>query len=218
MTTTLMKRLRALNSKERYWLIQNALAGQDEDLRHRKMAELESRMSLSKGFRDRIGAILGVSVPENAFWAMDYHLDWLWAAKNCTDKNIASYESGYRQNQQDVDLIIAYDDPDARITRMILVEAKGVGAWSESQLKSKIERFRDLFGDDGRKWQGVEPYFLIMSPKPKKDKKGWPPWTLRNGEPCWAELYIPKEACKAMRSDSNGKSTRDGSHVKICPR
>jgi hypothetical protein len=60
---TLVKALEKFNRKERYWLIRSALG--------------ESSEKLDSKFCDLIYGKHSIEVPEDAWWAMDYHLDWL---------------------------------------------------------------------------------------------------------------------------------------------
>ena len=61
-----IKWLKTFNAKERYFLL--AYAQDQEELK------------LGPFFRGQLSQKLGVVVPEDAFIAMDYHLDWLYAA------------------------------------------------------------------------------------------------------------------------------------------
>ncbi len=62
----LVESLEKFNRKERYWLLKNALKSDS--------------MVLGEEFRKNLGKKIGISIPENAWWAMDYHLDWLIGA------------------------------------------------------------------------------------------------------------------------------------------
>ena len=67
--SNLIELLERFNRKERYFLIGQALGN--------------AGFCLSEEFRCRIGGRIGVSVPPNAFTAMDYHLDWIAASLSC---------------------------------------------------------------------------------------------------------------------------------------
>ena len=64
----LIDHLKAFNRKERFILLHEALGFHGQSFR------------MSANFSQRLGDCLGVRVPENAFVAMDYHLDWLQIA------------------------------------------------------------------------------------------------------------------------------------------
>ena len=61
----LIEWLESFNRKERFFLIGNALGNTD--------------FSLSDEYRTKLGAVLGIHPPKDAFVAMDYHLDWIHA-------------------------------------------------------------------------------------------------------------------------------------------
>ncbi|MHB1415078.1 MAG: hypothetical protein ACYC1C_07475 [Chloroflexota bacterium] len=62
----------SFNRKERFFLVGQALGNPS--------------FTLSAQFRGRLGESFGLQVPENAFVAMDYHLDWLYASLFLHDK------------------------------------------------------------------------------------------------------------------------------------
>jgi hypothetical protein len=97
--------------------------------------------TLSDGFRAKLDETLSIEVPKNAGWAFDYHLDWLAVAlslysegKTCdhlpeigritNDLGKAPDDAAtcdkllMEGNQQDADLLIAYDKT------LVVVEAK----------------------------------------------------------------------------------------------
>ena len=61
--------LKAFNSKERHWLV----------------AAVTGSPPLSTDFRAALGHVIGESVPPGAWWAMDFHLDWLEAASSAPE-------------------------------------------------------------------------------------------------------------------------------------
>jgi hypothetical protein len=58
--------LRALNRKERFYLVGFALDNTD--------------FKLGEEFRAQLEQSFGLSIPPDAFVAMDYHLSWIYAA------------------------------------------------------------------------------------------------------------------------------------------
>ncbi len=67
----LIELLDDLNSKERFFLVRQALG----------------EFQLGADFRQELGEAIGLAIPSGAFSWMDYHLDWLVAA-------LRAYESG----------------------------------------------------------------------------------------------------------------------------
>lgn len=121
--------LEDFNRKERYWLIRNALGDPDELL------------PLSPSFRETIAKETGLDIPADAWWAIDYHIDWLFgAAQSYLCKDI---RGDYRKDlltgsQEDFDFVIAYG------TTLIVIEAKAMGIWEEEQYNSKFNRLDRL--------------------------------------------------------------------------
>jgi hypothetical protein len=123
--------LQSFNRKECFYLVGAALGNPG--------------FALSADFRAAVGARLGLALPEGAFVAMDYHLDWLCASL---------YLHGHggdrgphpnagrliRAQQEDIDLLVTYQEQ--RACRLILLEAKGATGWSNQQLRSKTARRR----------------------------------------------------------------------------
>src|SRR5437867_10824481 len=121
--------LTRFNRKERFYLIGMALGNRD--------------FRLSDDFREQLAARLALPVREDSFVAMDYHLNWLYAAAHfasngseplgsphCENPLIEDGE-GLRivqSNQEDIDLVIA--SLQGGICHLILIEAKGVTSWS----------------------------------------------------------------------------------------
>lgn len=176
------------NRKERYHLIRHAVTG--------------GPMSLSDGFRREVGEVLDLSVPDNAYVAMDYHLDWLSAAYHIASKGGTietamnrKDENGYENypndksdpvlagNILDTDLLIAYRC-DGRVV-VILVEAKADSDWSLSQISDKAARLKSIFDEGRDSSKLIKPYFLLLGPSKKSsstlskeqaDGKRFPSW------------------------------------------
>jgi len=154
---TMIENLRKLNRKERFFLVGMALGNQE--------------FRLSEVFRKELSEKFRVSVVESAFVAMDYHMNWMYAAAALTyEKPLINriYDNTNKVidgTQEDVDLVVAFEDQSSLI-HLILLEAKGVTAFSNKQFEHKMNRLQSIFGEDGRKWLKVKPYFGLVSPKP----------------------------------------------------
>jgi len=207
----LLAMLESLNRKERFFLVGSAL---DNKL-----------FSLGSHFRSELEKCAGVSIPADAWVAMDYHLDWIAAAVHLeTTKSISSSlfdnpgQRIVRGNQEDVDLIVGFGTPTD--TTLILIEAKGVTAWSKTQMDSKVERLGEIFGTDEFISSAIKPILVLTSPKSPTDKlkaKKWPEWMTNDGSPRWMPMSMPKRR-QLIRCDENGKSDADGQHAKIIER
>ncbi|PLX88390.1 MAG: hypothetical protein C0618_04300 [Desulfuromonas sp.] len=220
----LIKWLKAFNAKERYFLLAYV---QDQDA-----------LQLGPFFRGQLSQKLGVMVPKDAFVAMDYHLDWLYAALHVavygpegsgpggSHENVLEKVAGEQKQkrmiqgqQEDADLLIAFDLDG--VTHLILIEAKGVTSWGNTQMRSKALRLKQIFHDDGGRWENVKPYFLMNSPTEPpyrhdgKTKgivlKGYPKWMLaENGKLSFLPMTnLHRESLKRVtrteKSDAEGK-------------
>ena len=99
---------------------------------------------------------------------------------------------------------------------LILVEAKAYFGWTNVQLLSKAKRLRTIFGEDGKKWSNVQPYFRAMGPKDPNESgrlklKCLPKWMLnRDDKLQWLCLQLPKgERRMVSRFDKHKHKDRD---------
>lgn len=194
--------LRSFNRKERFLLIGTALGN--------------PKFRLGTKFRKRLGDRFALEVPSNAFVAMDYHLDWIYASAylshqgvNDSDKhpNPDKLVSG---NQEDVDLIVAFDAGET--THLIMLEAKAETAWSNKQMDSKAERLTAIFGRGGHRFPQLRPCFGLMSPRPpgQLNTGSWPSWMRDSeGSPWWMELTMPPGRKKVTRWDDSPKPPKE---------
>lgn len=173
--TAVLDYLKRLNRKERFLLLEEALGA--------------STFSLDRRFRDRLQDCLGrrlpkTGIPQDAFVAMDYHMDWIQMAlhlagrlpsflddKDKKEERIchAKDKSGeylFRANQQDVDLLVAFDDSEN--THIIMIEAKAETYWTNNQLNGengKIDRLKAIFGENEDECYPVVPHLVLLSPE-----------------------------------------------------
>ena len=208
--TDLLKILESFNRKERFFLIAQALGCSNSG---------EPAFSLSDSFRKQLNKIfkltnIDVAIPEEpamVFVAMDYHLDWLQAALTLADNQDGESKFSNKGEkgpviegtQKDVDLLVAFKAGET--FHLILVEAKAYSVWTNDQLSSKAARLRTIFGEDGKKWSDVQPYFWTMAPRdPNKSKRlrreCLPKWMLNNDrELQWLRLQLPKSKRRMVR-------------------
>ncbi|MGE3913960.1 MAG: hypothetical protein AB7K36_31740 [Chloroflexota bacterium] len=210
--TDVLDYLRRFNRKERFFLVGQALGNQN--------------FRLSDQFCHDVGTELLIDVPPDAFVAMDYHLDWLYASLHLSADggNYGPHLNDrkmVRAQQEDIDLLIAYQAGDQ--FHIVLVEAKGESAWSNQQMISKAGRFGDIFGAAGSAFESVVPHFLAMSPRrPHLRTDTWPTWMLRDGTIPWLRLDMGDGLLKISRwtpgpGDGAGKADRNGTHWKVIP-
>ncbi|MEP9364011.1 hypothetical protein ABLE68_13665 [Nocardioides sp. CN2-186] len=190
--------LRAFDSHERGILLQ-WIAGQD--------------FILSDEVRRTIGAAIERVIPEAPFVAMDYTLDWLYAAVRTTHEGteIATRRPwpGGKQltaSPEDIDLLIAWEDKDGPHT--ILVEAKGFTGWSNSQMTSKAARLAAIFPSDLA--ISFDVHFVLAGPKrsPGLSTEGWPAWMSQNNRVHFVNIPDPGTRYSVQRCDSDGRPTK----------
>lgn len=200
----LVKTLERFNRKERYWLIRNALR--------------ESSQNLGGTFTEKLSAVLGITIPGDAWWAMDYHLDWLIGALHLLKRGKVDVPEANDDliagTQQDMDLVIAFE------RTLILIEAKADTSWSNEQLNEKVARFKQIFDVERNLIGDLQIYFVLMSPKEsegiKPESGNWPSWmTNGNNEPLFLKLEMPSDFLRVVRCDTNGKSDKNGGSWKI---
>ena len=200
--------LARFNRKERFFLVGMALDNRS--------------FQLGAEFRKCIKSHLGLDVPADAFAAMDYHLDWIYAGLKLASNagNSGPYSNVtkvIRAHQEDIDFIFAYQR--AGICHVVLLEAKGVTGWSTARLRSKAERLGEIFGQDGYAFDGVKPYFALISPhRPHKlVTERWPNWMKPGDAVPWMELPVASERLKVTRCTPAGVPSKDGDYWRVTP-
>lgn len=206
--TELTDLLRRLNRKERFYLVGTALGNTD--------------FRLADDFRDSVESLFGIAIPRDTFVAMDFHIEWLYAALEVfsrhTSGSVPVANSGViRGNQEDVDLLIAFDA--GSTTHLAMLEAKATGSFTNKQMGSKTKRLSTIFGRNGDAYPRVVPHFGLISPRrPRRlDCGSWPAWAADEGKPRWLPLSLPEDLMKVTRCDGAGKQDRDGGHWKLEP-
>jgi hypothetical protein len=218
---TLIDLLRSFNRKERFYLVGKALGNPG--------------FKLGRGFRGLLKKAFGLPVPENAFVAMDYHFDWIYASlflaspkadeavahKDHRNQPVYACTGAITANQEDVDLLIAFpDEPSPLQTHLLLLEAKLDTGWTNKQFRSKAKRLKEIFGEDGDSCDGVIPHFAILSPDDSLglDKQALPKWACPDGSPVWIEFPKPKDLQKVTRCNRKGVPDKDGKYWTVYAR
>jgi hypothetical protein len=117
--------------------------------------------------------------------------------------------------QEDVDLLISYEDATTHQNELILIEVKGDSSFGNNQLKSKIVRAasaRDFYHElcKGEHLE-VNFHFALMSPRePRRLTAEWPDWALRNRKIPWIELPFAADLLMVSRCDKSGLRQRNG--------
>ena len=196
----IIENLRMLNRKERFILLKEAL-GKDT-------------FQLSGCFRKKLKECLGLGfeIPDCAYVAMDYHIDWIQMAiylanydgdlgKIYSRDNIKGIAiGGINKSQRDVDLLVAFVKN--AVTHLILVEAKADMPWDYGQLEGKVDQLKSICPIA----QSLELHFVLISPnrvwEPKENlyKEEWPCWMKKaDGSLNYLELKLDPDLRKITR-------------------
>jgi hypothetical protein len=106
---------------------------------------------------------------DNAFVAMDYTLDWLYAATQwCLHSEVAKPHrptpwpggDALAASSEDIDLLIAWADDHG--PHVILMEAKGFTGWRNGQMMHKVQRLSAIFADNLA--EQFDAHFLLVGP------------------------------------------------------
>ena len=194
--------LRSLNLKERFSVVCMALGKTD--------------FRLDPNFRQTLGTKFNVAIPDTAFVATDYHLNWIHAAAALTfdtpirEQTHENADGAVDGTQEDVDFLVAFEDASG-LNHLIMLEAKGVTAFSNRQFKHKMDRLRVIFREDGRRWPQIRPYFGLASPRyPVKLRRCvCPAWLMVRGEIPWLPMQ-PQGSRIVFRCDEGGRPNKDG--------
>ena len=206
--------LRSFDRKERFAVLRETLGFDAE------------APGLHDRFREKLSTCIGVAVPERAWLAMDYHLDWIEMALHLAERGENPDENPFRnehfpeinRNQQDVDLLMAFRGRTAgeATTHVVLIEAKAYLGWNNAQLEEKAVRLRAIFGDDGTCRRGVTPHFVLMTAKRSRQirTESWPAWMKRRGQPGWLDYVLPRRR-KFTRCTAKGKPAKGGRFLRL---
>ena len=202
--------LESFNRKERFYLLTYAL-GQLPD-------HGEPKIELGKRLWDDLKGKLCLPTPKGkVFVAMDYHLNWIHASlyaassSGCVPSCIPNGNCLIENNQQDVDLLIAFETDDGKY-HLIFVEAKGYNSsgyarFEKNELIPKFNRLKAILNcHECRQFPKVKSYFCLMSRQEYEGVDG-----LRNQisssdleiSAKWIELPLPKNkrVVKSLNDD-----------------
>ena len=212
----LIEHLKSFNRKERFILLEKVLR--------------RNTFRLSDNFRKELSDCLelGFEIPDCAYVAMDYHIDWIkmavYLAKNPESKGtvIRSEKGieGINENQQDVDLLVAFTRGSA--THLVLIEAKADTSWNYKQLRDKCNELKESISPTATT---LELHLVLMSPKlPHVEKSKyiniseWPCWMKKeDGSFNFMQLDLPQGLRKITRCDGERNDDENGEYYKIDP-
>jgi len=212
---TLSETLERFNRKERNLLVRDILGRKDE-----------VRPPLSKDFCEKLCQSLSNDdeVLSDAWWATDYHINWLAGAlavfvkgEPMVSKPLPNPAKENRKlvegNQEDVDLLIVNGQD------MIMIEAKAYSDFTLEQIESKLVRLNllnEFYGTlDPAPEQKIRFFLALQGPKNPAEllaKVGWPGWITNKKDRAWIELQLnqPMTILEVTRCDQAGRSNEHG--------
>jgi hypothetical protein len=194
--------LERFNRKERNLLIRDIL-----DCRGKPLP-------LGSNFCERLAKTVGIPKEslDGAWWATDFHFDWLAGALLTFMKGETLSRQDNRSklvmgNQEDVDLVVVAHVPAATTSHhVILFEAKAYGHFTTEQYQSKVTRLEKLYAFY-RELERESPhkisfhYVLYSSNKPSKLVPKFLPWQSNVAtvpEHMHLELTLPSSSILAV--------------------
>lgn len=202
--------LEMFNRKERNLLIRDILGGAGR-VPH-----------ISAGFDERLTKALKITEGslKSAWWATDFHFDWLAGAlltfvKGKTLFGQINEPRLVHGNQQDLDVIFAAHDPSPTAEtphHLILMEAKAYGYFTTEQHRSKVARLDQLYdfyeGLEKEPKHKIRFHYVLCSTKELPVGAAKP----KHIDLVHLEIELPKRSdrLKVMRCNDRDKSDKDG--------
>jgi hypothetical protein len=207
--------LERFNRKERNLLIRDILGCRDKPL------------PLASDFCERLAKTVGIPKEsvDGAWWATDFHFDWLAGALLTFMKREAlspqhNHSRLVMGNQEDLDLVVVAHVPASTVPdHLILIEAKAYGHFTTEQYRSKVNRlkllyafYRELERESPHK---ISFHYVLYSPtKPTKLAPIFLPWQSNDAtvpEHIHLELILPRSSILAeTRCNDEGNPDIEG--------
>lgn len=176
----------------------------------RKVFKTEN-LQLSEEFISDLETTSSVTIPQDYYWALDYHIDWIYAALysfykaySFDDFTPVQYEknnSSPKFNQEDIDFLIYFNQNNTHT--FIFIEAKYDTAWSNKQFKSKDDRL--YFIEEKFKTTGVFKFHrILMSPSS--------PIHLKTNRWKWIKMAKKSSLYTISRCTEEGKKSVNGKY------
>ena len=199
----LIKILKSFNRKERPFLL-SRVTGQRSD-------DGEPKFELCEEFRkeliDKLDLKVRLEDMEDAFVAMDYHLNWIHASLALARGVQNVTRDLVEQSPEDIDLLVAFQDADYKY-HLIFLDAKGYSrnpskCSTKSQMfehfklgetGGKIDRLKQILNDQKGNDIRVIPYFVLVSGYKQKNLDSFPSLASKIGQKkCvkWLDLNLP---------------------------
>jgi hypothetical protein len=214
---SLANALERFNRKERNLLVRDILGTPGETL------------DLANDFCERLARTVGISNEflKGAWWATDFHFDWLAGAlltfmKGETYGRRDNDSKLVMGNQEDLDLVIAAHATSAGMPHhLILIEAKAHGHFTTRQYRSKVSRIERLYAFykelEKESPHTISFHYVLCSPtKPTNLDPMILPWQSgaenRTG-PLYLELALPTSSILSVtRCNDKDDPDKKGHH------
>ncbi|MHB9130424.1 MAG: hypothetical protein ACYDBB_04945 [Armatimonadota bacterium] len=215
--------LKRFNHKERFHLLRLALGDGMWP---------EDSFQLSPKFIERLNTEFNLAIAADAFAAMDYHLDWIYASlylaadrkvkttEKSDNEKILQPRCGVNKNQEDIDLLIAFHEKDHQgakaMCHLIMIEAKCETGWTNAQIDSKLKHLNDIYKEfDPDFLAGVSFHFVFLSPKnPTIKTAASDEWLSLSGERYHYIEGLKVSGLKITRCDEHGIPSKTGDYWK----
>lgn len=128
-----------------------------------------------------------------------------------TDPMTGKQRSALERNQEDIDLLVAWQAADGA-TEIALVEAKAYSGWTTKQMRSKAARLALVFqGTDPAR---IRPHLVLTS---FKKSVGLEPldWPHPGTDPVHIDLDEPHARHRLTQVNASGKPAEDGDHFVV---
>lgn len=205
--------------------LQNLLTTFDRKERHALLDKVfRSNIShISSEFISEIQVELGIKIPDDPVWFLDYHIDWMEAAifiylndKDLGDECCFLRDGGEGHprftlefTQRDIDFLIYFKQNDS--DNLIMIEAKYDTSWGNKQVNAKLDRLEAIrrnyieANKTKSKQVNINFYYVLLSPvKPKR--------LSTNVKWHWIELNACDNLHTVSRCDINKLKRKDGKY------
>ncbi len=201
----LIEHIQRFNRKERFILVGQALGNPS--------------FVLGREFKTKLADCLQRAIPDDAYCAMDYHLDWLFAAltwtyqgarlgsaipRNLNDVHPETTELTDLKvagNQSDIDMLVVWVD-ERRRGQVVLLEAKGYTPWDPKQMRYKSARLAQSSAQTGAASLTLMRTWFCTGPPPGPTKAALRPTSGRSGRGSKKLMIHPSSTSSLWRSPS----------------
>lgn len=194
---SLREHLEELDRKERNAIIRKVFKTETIQMSEEFISELERKLS--------------ITIPQDYYWALDYHIDWIYAALHLFYGKEQSYNPtkiyhtsnnlNPQFNQEDSDLLIYFNQYEKH--NFIFIEAKYDTPWLNHQFQSKNNRLASI-KEKFKSKKDLNFYYILLSPSNPQNLKdnNWP----------WIKMAKKSPLYTISRCTEDGKKSVNGTY------